>query len=276
MTFSCFISHIGVFFGGFLGIIFLIILFNLSIYVIVIVILVRHNVARNKRQLKNNKIHIPPKEACKLILSLSGIMTLLGLTWILSVFTSVGASTNRDASFGLQFMFVFFNSLQGFFFFIFFVILSSDARNTWLALLCPCRKSSEPATSKSHLRYAKNTSSTAKGNTKSSNLYSTGTLEAAVRKNDNLEMKSVGAIYEDDEDGLPEYASIEKTDNEASSAVGEQHIPGKLPEAIDQSKPEPKLIKARIKRVSTKKKTHHVETAELDFLDDYTDDEDST
>ena len=87
---SCFINHIGVFFGAFLGPIFLIILFNLVIFIIVITVLVRHNISRNKRQMKDSKTQI---ETCKLILSLSGIMTLLGLTWVLSVFTSVGAST---------------------------------------------------------------------------------------------------------------------------------------------------------------------------------------
>ena len=139
---SCFINHIGVFFGAFLGPIFLIILFNLVIFIIVIIITVRNSISRNKYQINDRKTHIPPKETCKLIISLSGIMTLLGLTWVLSVFTSVGASTNPDASFALQFLFVLFNSLQGFFLFFFFVILSSDARTAWLAVFRQCLKSS--------------------------------------------------------------------------------------------------------------------------------------
>ena len=275
---SCFINHIGVFFGAFLGPIFLIILFNLVIFIIVITILVRHNISRNKRQMKDSKTQIPPKETCKLILSLSGIMTLLGLTWVLSVFTSVGASTNRDASFALQFLFVFFNSLQGFFLFVFFVILSSDARTAWLAVLCPCLKSSEPHTSKSHLRYTGNTSSTAKTNTYSSNIYSTtGTLEAAVNK-DNLKMHSVAPIYEeDDEDDidLPPLAPIDKKiEDKQSSTVNADEVGEKPKLQSEQSPVLGKQLRARVKRVSTKKRTHHVETAEFDFTDEFSDDED--
>ena len=88
-------------------------------------------------------------------------------------------------------------------------------------------------------------------------------------------MKSVGAINEDNKNEFIGYASIEKKDSEADSAVGEQNIPEKMPEVIDQPKPEQNWIKARIKRVSTKRKTHHVETVELDFFDDFADDEDS-
>ena len=197
--------------------------------------------------MKDSKVQIPPKKTCKLILSLSGIMTLLGLTWVLSIFTSVGASTNRDASFALQFLFVLFNSFQGFFLFVFFVILSSDARTAWLAVLCQCLKSSEPHTSKSHLRYTVNTLSTAKTNT---NICSTtGTLEAAVNKDNRLKMHRVTPIYkkDDDTDKVEEKPKLQ------------------LPVLRKQ-------LRARVKLVSTR--THHVETAEFDFMDEFSDDED--
>ena len=213
--------------------------------------------------MKDSQVQIPPKETCKLILSLSGIMTLLGLTWVLSIFTSVGTSTNRDASFALQFLFVFFNSLQGFFLFVFFVILSADARNAWLSVLCPCIKSSEPHTSKSHLRYTGNTSSTGKTNTYSGNIYATtGTLEAAVRKED-LKMHSVAPIDEENEDeiDLPPLAPLEEKVIEEKPK-------------LESEQPQGKQLRARVKRVSTKKRTHHVETAEFDFTDDFSDDDD--
>ena len=104
---------------------------------------------------------IPPKDACKLILFFSGIMSLLGLAWVLSLFTAVGADTNRNAAFTLQWMFVFFNSLQGFFVFLFFVVLSADARDSWLTVMRLCCKS----TNEHYLKYTTKTSSTVKETT---------------------------------------------------------------------------------------------------------------
>ena len=43
------------------------------------------------------------------------------------MFTVVGADTNIYAAFAIQWLFVFFNSLQGFFLFVFFVALNRDA-----------------------------------------------------------------------------------------------------------------------------------------------------
>ena len=147
--FSCFIHHIGVFLGAFLGPILLIILFNTCIFASAVVIIIRHTLARQKRITSKEKVDLPPKEACKLILLLCGITSLLGLAWILSLFTAVGVDTNRNAAFALQWLFIFFNSLQGFFVFFFFVVLKADARNSWQALLCPCCKSTEPPASQS-------------------------------------------------------------------------------------------------------------------------------
>ena len=180
-------------------------------------------------------------------------MTLLGLTWVLSVFTSVGASTNPDASFALQFLFVLFNSLQGFFLFFFFVILSSDARTAWLAVFRQCLKSSKPHTSKSHLRYTGNTSSTAKTNTYSTNICSTtGTLEAAVNKDNRLKIHRVTPIHKKDDD----------TDKvEEKSKLQSEQLPVLR-----------KQLRARVELVSTR--THHVETAEFNFMDEFSDDED--
>lgn len=88
-----------------------------------------------------------PFEVFKLILSICGIMFLFGLTWVFAVLTFV--STNRDVAFGLQFIFAFFNTLQGFWIFFFFVVLNSDTRNSWKELLFHLLKKKGPPTSPS-------------------------------------------------------------------------------------------------------------------------------
>ena len=75
------------------------------------------------------------KDACKLLALLAGFMFLLGLSWIILMFTIIGVDTNVHAAFAVQWLFVFFNSLQGFFLFVFFVILNQDARKLWLVCL---------------------------------------------------------------------------------------------------------------------------------------------
>ena len=99
---GCFISHIGVFLGGFLVPMLLIILFNTSIFTVVVVIIVRHKLRRTKQNLTRSSLPLPSKQAVKLTLSLSGIMILLGLTWVISLFTFVRVDTNCDAAFALH------------------------------------------------------------------------------------------------------------------------------------------------------------------------------
>ena len=60
-------------------------------------------------------------------------MVLLGLPWIVMIFTVVGVATN---AFAIQF--VLFNSFQGFFLFFFFVLISRDAREAWMELVLAC------------------------------------------------------------------------------------------------------------------------------------------
>ena len=86
---SCFISNLIVFCGSFLGPILLIIIFNAVVFIIIVVILVRHYVKRNLQ--KGTKAVAPLKKALKMIFSLLGVMFLLGLSWILSLFTVLGS-----------------------------------------------------------------------------------------------------------------------------------------------------------------------------------------
>lgn len=124
---SCFIGDVRVFFGAFLGPIFAILLFNAVIFILVIGVLIKHNrkkigkAADTKTQRKSN---------IRLTISMFGIMFLFGLTWVLAAFTINGASLI------FQILFAVFNSMQGFFIFIFFCVLSSDVRQLWSEIVC--------------------------------------------------------------------------------------------------------------------------------------------
>ena len=118
---SCFISDPGVFFGAFLGPIFLITLFNIVIFfyagfVITSLKLKQERMKKAAHQNKAQKGQISSKEVSKLLISVAGFMVLLGLPWIVMVFMVVGVATNIYAAFAIQLLFVLFNSFQGFFF----------------------------------------------------------------------------------------------------------------------------------------------------------------
>ena len=137
---SCFISDPGVFFGAFLGPIILITLFNIVIFfyagfVITSLKLKQERKKKAAHQNKAQKGQISAKEVCKLLISVAGFTVLLGLLWIVMVFTVVGVATNIYAAFAIQLLFVLFNSFQGFFLFLFFVLISCDAREAWKELI---------------------------------------------------------------------------------------------------------------------------------------------
>ena len=118
---SCFIGNTGVFFGAFLGPIFAILVFNAVIFVIVVVVLLRHSMNRRGR----TKEQMSTAKAIHLLIGIMGVMVLFGLTWVLAALTISGASLV------FQIPFAAFNSLQGFFLFLFFCVFSEDARDFW-------------------------------------------------------------------------------------------------------------------------------------------------
>ena len=104
-----------------MGPILAVLLFNLVIMVVVVTVLVRHTrntMGRRKEQMKL-------KTAFRLLISITGIMALFGLTWIF------GALTISGASLPFQVLFVVFNGFQGFFIFLFLCVFSKDARELW-------------------------------------------------------------------------------------------------------------------------------------------------
>ena len=65
----------------------------------------------------------------KLALGIFSISVVLGLTWIFGAFIASGASTV------FRYLFVIFNSFQGFIFFVFMVMIGREGRLFWIELL---------------------------------------------------------------------------------------------------------------------------------------------
>ena len=100
--------------------------FNIIIFICVIVVLIRH--LRTTAVLK--KEAIDKKSIIRLMISIGGVMSLFGLTWLFAILTiqSTQAPELRET---FQILFTVFNSLQGFFVFLFLCVIASDARDEW-------------------------------------------------------------------------------------------------------------------------------------------------
>lgn len=125
MYFSCFIGETGVFFGAFLGPIFVILLFNLVIFVTVVIVIIKHRRKSLGRKAEKNKY----KGTIRLFVGIVGLSVLFGLGWLFGAFTISEASTT------FQVLFVVSNAFQGFYFFLFFCVLSKEVRDAWLEVL---------------------------------------------------------------------------------------------------------------------------------------------
>ena len=127
LSFSCFLSHPGAFWGAFLVPILAVMVFSVVIFIWIIVILVRHTrgTAARKKEAVSNKTII------RLMISISGVMFLFGLTWLFAILT-FSAPGLRET---FQALFTVFNSFQGFFIFLFFCVFSKEAREYWKEVL---------------------------------------------------------------------------------------------------------------------------------------------
>ena len=260
--YSCFISNKGVFFGAFLVPIFLVLIFNFIIYVVVLRKLIKHVLDRNKR--KSNKYTMTTTEAVKLLLSSVGIMCLFGITWLFAVFTFT--SSNADVYFALQFLFAFFNAFQGFYIFLFFVVLSSDAREAWKGLLCKCLTKEESSS-----KYEPHSSSTKTTNVKTSKPYSSYSSKTAST--------FANSKTEEDDD----HHDLMELDTKPNRDDNESEYTKLPPYNMDEVKPvggsydeDPfgeKVKGFRLHRHSTTRRTHHVEKAEMDFYHDFDEDD---
>ena len=203
-------------------------------YILILRVLILHTVRKKQRQGKSS---MTLSEAVKMLLSFTGIMLLFGLTWIFGIFTFI---SEPGVSYALQFLFAFFNAFQGFFIFIFFVVLSSDARSAWKSLLCPWSVESKQKTSNCRLSSDKKI--------------------MTDKKSDLSDFSKNSSDYSSLPPSLPTSFLPSLSENEN----GVDATP-KGNEGIE-------FKGARITRRSTRKHTHHIEKVELDFFDSDTDD----
>ena len=179
------------------------------------------------------------KDTCKLLALLAGFMFLLGLSWLILMFTVVGADTNIYAAFAIQWLFVFFNSLQGFFLFVFFVALNRDARKLWLVCFHSCYN-------RSSTKFKYNLSSAEK---------TASTKLAEYSHSDDMKGKQNRHTSETATTSI-HFETITSNDNNTSA--------GALLTSVE-TKPHAQI---QMKRWSTFRKTHDVETAEIVFNDE--------
>ena len=186
------------FFGAFLAPIFAVLLFNMIIFIWVIVILLKHTRGNMKRS--NQKMSF--KAALRLLVSISGVMFLFGLTWIFAALT-ININGSNAVRTVFQVLFTVFASFQGFFIFLFFVIFNPEARESWREFLSCGRYKSELL----HPSQYNNTSSTGTGTrTPKAN---TGTIgNAYIHSNHNTVNLDSGASP------LPEKIGLSKNDDE--------------------------------------------------------------
>ena len=109
--------------------------FNLVVFVCVIVVLIRYKMGRIARKQER----MTAKTALRLMFSVGGVMLLFGLTWLFAILT-FSASGVRET---FQLLFTVFNSLQGFFIFVF--VLNEE-------ILTCCRKAMSKRSSTSRSR----------------------------------------------------------------------------------------------------------------------------
>ena len=263
LPYSCYISNIWVFFFAFLAPIFAILIFNFIIFLLVVRAIIRHHRNRYKDAEKG---HI--KETIKILVSLVGITFLFGTTWVFAVFTFI--STNAHASFASQLLFAIFNTLQGFFVFFFFVVLNSDARQAWQGLICPCKKKKkvQPVISTSSKLSAKIDTGSSAGTLSSAvPSYQTSTLERNVQKynkqsHELLSFSNPATVDEEEEESSSDLTEppLESSPMEALSKV-----PIEEPEEAESTKKKNTGARTRIQRRSTRRRTHDIETVELDL-----------
>lgn len=170
---SCFLARVEVFWGAFLAPIIAVMAFNLIIFVCVIVVITRYKSGQVARKQES----VGTRLIIRMMVSVSGVMCLFGLTWLFAVFT-FSSSGLRET---FQILFTVFNSLQGFFIFMF--LLNAEALACWRRV-CFCgikpshgssTRTQRPRTStgRSALSYSQSGGTLASGTIKSDGDWST-------------------------------------------------------------------------------------------------------
>ena len=133
-----------VFFGAFIGPIFLVLVFTVIMFLATLIGILCHS--RKSLKIKTPKKAAKRKGTARMMFSLLGVIVLFGGSWVFAVFTVNGAPVTVTFAEGtlelFHLLFVVFTSLQGLFIFLVFVIFSKEARELWLRIFC-CRKKKE-------------------------------------------------------------------------------------------------------------------------------------
>ena len=103
---------------------------NVIFFICVIVVVIRHT----KETAKRMKQTVTNKQILRISFSISGVLFLFGLTWLFFVLT-VSVSGLRET---FQILFTVFNSLQGFFVFVF--IIFTEGFGHWKKAFLSCKK----------------------------------------------------------------------------------------------------------------------------------------
>jgi hypothetical protein len=90
-------------------------------------------VGYSTKRFKGSKKASKRRGACRSIFTNLGVMFLFGLTWVFGAFTIRGGPSY------FLYLFVGFNSLQGLFVFVFFVIFAKETQDLWLQT-CGCKE----------------------------------------------------------------------------------------------------------------------------------------
>ena len=121
------------FFGAFLAPILMVLLLNVVIFIWVTVIVVRST----KDKLKRTNEDLSSRVVIRIIISLLGITSLFGITWLFAALT-ITISGNNVLRTIVQALFVVSGTFQGFFLFLFFCVLDQKARGAWREAFVSC------------------------------------------------------------------------------------------------------------------------------------------
>ena len=270
-------------------------IFNTVIFIWVIVVLVRHTrgTAARKKEAVSNKTII------RLMISISGVMFLFGLTWLFAILTFSVAGLRET----FQILFTVNNSFQGFFIFLFFCVFNKEAVESWKELLS-CRKykskllhpSQAKLSSTAVTKKAKQsktgstgltlssggtyTSETSRSDYESSTLVKGNVYEKAPFESSKVDLGTDSAVENTvakDENLMetaheqPEATTVPVVVVEQTNSADGDLQNGGAGSTGEKGKKKKKglSLKARIKRYSTKKiSKHHVEEVEVDFDSD--------
>ena len=238
----------------------------------------------------------------KLLTSIAGVMFLFGLTWLFGALTVTGLGDPTALTI-FQAFFVVLNAFQGFFIFLFLCVFNKKARESWLEVFCrgnykskSLHASKGKPTSSGTSAPQKKISSTASTNLTNSNLNS-----SALSNQNGFNSSADYLIMEEQQSEIPLTSTAKEGGKTKPAVVDNRGFPelevhetnvdkknkvereegqvlekaGNLVSENDSLSPRREdgtKLRVRVNRYSTQKVyKHHVESAEVDFLENDSD-----